>query len=58
MGPAISKLEYFKILATCFGYNEPSSRQKENKVLVHSMSAPSLNLPGFHSVFWPDDGSL
>jgi len=33
----ISKLNYFKILATSFGYNGPSSGQKQNKVLVHSM---------------------
>jgi hypothetical protein len=33
----ISKLKYFKILATCFSYNEQSSGQKQNKVLVHSV---------------------
>jgi len=32
----ISKIKYFKILATCFSYNEPSSGQKQNKVPVHS----------------------
>jgi len=33
----ISKLKYFKILATCFNYIEPSSGQKQKKVLVLSM---------------------
>jgi len=33
----ISKWKYFKILATCFSYNKPSSGQKQNKVLVHSV---------------------
>jgi len=66
----ISKLEYFKHLATCFSYNEPSSDHKQNKVMVHSMIVHSM---GSHIVyiectitectmtlfcFWPDDGSL
>jgi len=33
----ISKLKYFKILATCFRYNEPSPGQKQNKYYnIHS----------------------
>jgi len=45
----ISKLKYFKILATCFSYNEPSSGQKQNKVLVHSMIVHSM---GSHIVYF------
>ena len=44
-----------KNLVTCFSYNELSSGQKQNEVLVHSMnehsmSAHSLNVPGLPSV--------
>jgi len=39
----ISKLKFFKILAeTCFSYSEPSSDQKQNKVLLHSMIVHSM----------------
>jgi len=44
----ISKLKYFKILATCFSYNEPSSGQKQNKVLAHSMIVHSM---GSHIIY-------
>jgi len=45
----ISKLKYyFKVLVTCFSYNEPSSGQKQNKVLLHSMIVYSM---GSHIVY-------
>jgi len=44
----ISKLKYFKILATYFGYNKPSSGQKQDKVLVHSMIVHCI---GSHIVY-------
>jgi hypothetical protein len=39
-----SKLKYFKILATCFRYSEPSSDQQQNEVRSFCC--------------WSDDGSL
>ena len=55
-----------KILTTCFSYSEPSSGQKRNIFLVHSVIVHSV---GSHKCtitectrtvirFWPDDGSL
>jgi len=35
-------------MATCFGYNEPSPGQKQNKVLVHSMI---VHCVGSHIVY-------
>jgi len=43
-----------EIVATCFSYSEPSSGQKRNPVLVHSVivhSMGSLNVPEIGSVF-------
>jgi len=41
----ISKI---KNLATCFSYNDPSSGQQQNKVLVHSVIVHSM---GFYIVY-------
>jgi len=45
----ISKLKYFKNLATCFSYNEPSSGEKQNKVQVHSMIVHCMESHTMHN---------
>jgi len=42
------KISKIKNLATCSSYNEPSSGQQQNKVLVHSVNVHSM---GSHIVY-------